>query len=135
MINLKDIAQETRTAVIQFPGMEEFEVTVGLVTRQMSTKIAKESRESRFSETSGMPEERINEDKFVSKFVDVAIKGWDGFKGEYLKQLMPVDESKINDDDLVPFSHDNAVMLMKSSQQFDAWVNEVVFKLKNFRGK
>lgn len=133
MINLKDIAQETRSAVIDFPGMEGFKVTVGLVTRQMSTKIQKESRETKFSERTGLPEDSINEDKFINKFVEVAIKDWKGFKGKYLKDLMPVDESKLDDDDEIPFSHENAVMLMKSSQAFDNWINEVVFKLKHFR--
>lgn len=132
MINLKDIAQETKETTLDFPGLEGFQVTVGLVTRQMASKIRKDSMEMRMGDRYS-PEEHINEDKFVNKFVEVAIKSWKGLTGSHIKDLMPVDEDKVNDEDTVPFSHDNAVMLMKSSQHFDNWINEVVFKLNNFR--
>ncbi len=33
----------------------------------------------------------------------------------------------------VPFSRDNAVMLMQNSAAFDSWINQTVFHLDTFR--
>ena len=35
--------------------------------------------------------------------------------------------------DLVPYSYENAEILVGQSAEFDSWLNEVVFDLDNFR--
>lgn len=134
MINLKDIAQETKTAKLDYPGYPEFKVTVNLITRPMAQRIHKSCMEVRMSET-GIMQEQLNEDKFAVKFIDAAVTSWEGLTGKVIKELMPVDEDAISDDDEIPYSQDNALMLGKNSDQFDKWLNEVVFKLRHFRRK
>jgi hypothetical protein len=51
----------------------------------------------------------------------------------YLVQLIPVDEDKIADMNAeLPFSTDNAEILMQNSGDFDSWLTEVVGDLANF---
>jgi hypothetical protein len=132
MINLKDITQETKTATLDYPGYKGFKVKVNLITRPMAQKIHRECMEIRMTE-SGVMQEQLNEEKFASKFINSAVTGWEGLTGAIVKELMPVDEKAISDEDLVPYSQDNALMLGKNCDQFDKWLNEVVFKLRHFR--
>jgi len=52
---------------------------------------------------------------------------------KYLVQLIPVDEDKISDMEAeLPFSLENAEVLMQNSNDFDSWITEVVGDLANF---
>jgi putative N-acetylmannosamine-6-phosphate epimerase len=132
MINLKDIAKETKTATLDYPGKKGFKVTVNLVTRTRASKIHKESLQVKMNDL-GVMEESINEDKFNNKFVSAAISGWEGLTGAHIKDMLPVDEDAIADEDTIEYTHDNAMMLVQQCGEFDKWLNEVVFKLRHFR--
>ena len=47
---------------------------------------------------------------------------------------MLIDSDKEDADKDVPFSEENAEVLVANSTEFDTWLNEVVFDLDNFRG-
>ena len=52
---------------------------------------------------------------------------------KYLVQLIPVDEDKISDmESELPFTLENAQIMMENSNDFDAWLTEVVADLVNF---
>lgn len=134
MINLKDVLQESKTAKIEYPGAKGFYITVGLITRQMANKIRKDCTVTRMSERYSSMEETLDENKFAAKFTDAAIKGWEGLNGKIIKELLPVSD-EVKDDDEIPYTQENAEMLIKNSTAFENWVNEVSFKLKYFRGE
>lgn len=131
MINLKDIAVETKQAEIELPGFDGFKVTVNLMTRPKIAKIREECMTIKY--TKHGPTNELNQDKFADKFSAQAIAKWEGLTGAYIKKLMPVDESAISDDDTVPYSSENASLLLKNSEVFDSWLNDIVFELDNFR--
>ena len=134
MINLKDVIQDTKTAEIEYPNCKGFMVKVGLVTRPMANKIRKDCTVTKMSERYSSMEETIDEDKFSVEFTKAAVKGWSGLTGEHIKSLLPVDDS-VKDEDDIPYSLDNAIMLVKNCSAFETWLNEVVFKLKYFRSE
>jgi|TARA_R100000084_G_C4652529_1_gene150734 hypothetical protein len=135
MVNLKDVLQESKTAELEFPGYKGFKVKIGLISRQLANKIRKDCTVTRMSDRYSSMEETLDENKFAEKFTNAAIKGWEGLTGEYVKDLLPVNDDQVNDEDEIPYNHDNAVLLIKNSTAFEAWVNEVAFKLKYFRGE
>ena len=45
-----------------------------------------------------------------------------------------MDISDYDPDDTLPYTHDNAMLLMKNSNDFDTWVTDVVGDLENFTG-
>ena len=52
---------------------------------------------------------------------------------KYLVQLIPVDEDKIADmEKELPYTLENAQIMMENSNDFDAWLTEVVGDLANF---
>ena len=60
------------------------------------------------------------------------IKGWTGFKFDYLRQLVLIDLKDLDLKDELPFTIENAEILMKNSPDFDTWVTEATGELENF---
>ena len=77
-------------------------------------------------------EEEIDDEKFLVEYCAAVIKGWKGLKFRYLEELLLVDVSKLDPDDELPFTKDNAELLMKNANNFDTWVTETVGDLENF---
>lgn len=131
---LKDLIVNTKTVGIEFPGLKGFEVQVAAVSREVSKKLRTDSEVTKIDAKLKMPITEVDEDKFIEKFADAAIKGWKGLKYSYLSQLLLVDSSKIDDGDKeVDFNKENVVELLKHSQIFEAWINEQVFSIDRFR--
>ena len=72
------------------------------------------------------------EDKFLTENCKAVIKGWTGLKYSYLEELLLVDISKLNPEDELPWSQENAETLMKNASDFDTWLTETVSELENF---
>ena len=76
----------------------------------------------------------MDEDKFVVEYCKGVIKGWKGLKYQYLEELLLVDVSALDPEDQLPYTQENAELLMKNSTDFDTWVTETVSDLENFTG-
>lgn len=137
MSNLKNLVVVTKTAKIEFPGLKGFEVEVAAMSRELSRKLKEQSEVTKIDPKHRIPVKELDEGMFVDKFAAAAVKGWKGLKYKYLSELLLVDLSGMSEEDLeqeVPYSHEDAVILIKDSQVFDTWLNEQVFSLQLFRG-
>ena len=76
----------------------------------------------------------MDEDKFIVEYTKAVIKGWTGLKYRYLEELLLVDVGELDLDDELPYTQDNAELLMKNATSFDTWVTEAVGDLENFTG-
>jgi len=134
-MNLKSIIVDTKVVEVDFEGIEGFKVKIAAISRELSRKIRNESEVTKIDPKLKMPVKELDQDKFVEKFAEAAIKGWHGLQYKHLKELVLVDESQIEDLEAeVEYSLENVVELIKHSQMFDSWVNEQVFSLERFRG-
>jgi hypothetical protein len=77
--------------------------------------------------------EELNEEKFISEFTKATIKNWKGFKYKYLEDFVLVNLSAVDPEAQLPYTQDNAKLLVTNSSEFDTWVNDTVFDLENFR--
>ena len=77
-------------------------------------------------------EETLDEDTFLIEYVASVIKGWTGLKYDYLRQLILIDTNGLDLEAELPFTQENAELLMKNSSDFDTWVTESVGDLENF---
>lgn len=133
-MKLQDLMVDTKTAWIEFPGCDGFEVEVANLARKELIALRKRCVTTKFDRKTRQPEEVLNEEKFVREFAEATIKNWKGFKLKYLEELLLVDLGD-NDPDLeLDYSSEQAEVLVQNSSEFDTWVNEVVFDLANFRG-
>ena len=133
-VSLSSLMTPSKTVQIDFPGYEGFRVLVCYLAREELVKLRKKCITTKFNKRTHQPEEELNEDKFLVEYSKAVIRGWTGFKYSYLEELLLVDVSSFDPDDELPYTQDNAELLMKNSSVFDSWVTETVGDLENFTG-
>jgi hypothetical protein len=135
-MSLKTLMVDTKDAWVSYPGLDGFEVLVANLSRERLVSLRKSCVETRFDRKTRIPIEEINEKKFVSEFTKATLKDWKGLKYSYLEELMLVNLNNVMDlEASVPYSQDDAEILVNNSSDFDTWLNSVVFDLDNFRSK
>ena len=129
-LSLKTLLVPSKTVEVDYPGLTGFKISVVFLSRETLINIRKKSTKTTFKNR--QPVEELDDKLFLKLYVDAAVKGWTGLKLEYLEQLAPVDLSGQKMDDELPYDQDNALFLMQSSANFDAFISETVTELSNF---
>lgn len=132
-MQLSELMVDTKSAWVEYPAFSGFEVEIVNLSRPELTALRKRCVTTKFDKATRKPVEELNEDKFIEEFTKATIKNWKGFKLKYLESFMLVDLSKVDPESELPYSQDNAKLLVTNSAEFDTWVNEVIFDLENFR--
>lgn len=129
-VSLKTLLVPSKEVDVEYPGFPGFVISVSFLSRETLQTIRKKSTKTTFKNR--QPVEELNDDLFLELYVKGSIKGWKGLKMSYLEQLAPVDVSGSNPDDELEYNEENALYLMKSSTNFDAYISETVTDLSNF---
>jgi hypothetical protein len=132
-MELKSLLVDTKTTWVEFPGLDNFEVELANLSRKELVALRKKCTENKFNRKTRGFEESLNEEKFVKEFTNATVKGWRGLKLAYLEDLLLVDLKGEDPESDLEFSIENAESLVENSNEFDNWLNEVVFDLDNFR--
>ena len=109
-------------------------VELTYLAREELLKLRKRCVTTKFNKKTHQPEEDLDEDKFLTEYCKAVIQGWSGLKFRYLEELLLVDVSSLDPDDELPYTQENAELLMKNASGFDTWVTETVGDLENFTG-
>ena len=133
-ISLASLMTPSKTVKIDFPGYPGMSVDLCYLAREELVKLRKKCVTTKFNKKTRQPEEELDEDKFLLEYCKAVIKGWKGFKYRYLEELLLVDVSALDPEDELPFTQENAELLMKNSSAMDTWVTETVGDLENFTG-
>ena len=131
-VSLKSLLTPSKTVSIEMPGFSGFEVRLTYLAREELLKLRNRSVKQVLNKKTRAYEEQLDNDKFLVEYCKAIIKGWDGLKYKYLEELLLVDTSKLNLDDNLDYTEENAELLMKNSGDFDNWVSETVGELENF---
>lgn len=129
-ISLKTLLVPSKTVEVEYPGMPDFVISLCFLSRETLQNIRKKATKTSFKNR--QPVEELNDDIFLEQYVKESVKGWKGLKISYLEQLAPIDSGDMNPDDELEFTEENALYLMKSSVNFDAFISEQVTDLGNF---
>lgn len=132
-MNLSELMVDTKSAWVEYPAYEGFEIELVNLSRPELTALRKRCVTTKFDKNTRKPVEELNEEKFISEFTKATIKNWKGFKLKYLEDFMLVDLSNVDPEKELEYSQENARLLITNSAEFDTWVNETVFDLENFR--
>ena len=132
-MELKSLLVDTKTAWVDFPGLQGFEVELANLSRKEMVNLRKRCTTNKFDRKTRMFNEELDETKFIKEFSSATVKGWKGLKLQYLEELILVDLSGQDTETMMEYSKDNAEVLVENSTEFDNWLNEVVFDLENFR--
>ena len=129
-LSLKSLLVPSKQVEVEYPGMPGFLIQIAFLSRETLLNIRKKSTKTTFKNR--QPTEEFNEDLFLQLYVENAVKGWTGFKLQYLEQLAPVDLTGQDLENDLEYTAENALFLMKNSSNFDAFVTEQVSDLGNF---
>ena len=133
-ISLASLMTPSKTVSIDFPGYSGMSVELTYLAREELLKLRKRCITIKFNKKTHQPEEDLDDDKFLTEYCKAVIQGWSGLKFRYLEELLLVDVSSLDPDDELPYTQENAELLMKNASGFDTWVTETVGDLENFTG-
>lgn len=129
-ISLKSLVAPSKTVEVEYPGMPEFKIQLSFLSRDTLQKLRKKATKTTFKNR--QPVEELNDELFLELYVKSSVLGWSGLKLKYAEQLMPLDLGDQDPELEVDFSEEQALLLMKSSLNFDSFVSEKVTDLGNF---
>ena len=131
-VSLASLMTPSKTVSLDFPDMEGLIVELTYLAREELLKLRSKCVKQKFNKKTRAFEEALDEDIFLVEYVKAVIKGWTGFKFDYLRQLVLIDLKDLDLEDELPFTSENAELLMKNSPDFDTWVTEATGELENF---
>ena len=131
-VSLASLMTPSKTVSIDFPGYAGMTVDLCYLDREELIKLRKKCISTKWNKKSHQPEEELDEDKFLTEYTKAIVKGWSGLKYRYLEELLLVDVSSLDPDDELPYTLENAQLLMKNANDFDTWVTETIGDLENF---
>ena len=132
-MELKSLLVDSKTTWVEFPGLDGFEVELANLSRKELIALRKRCTSNKFNRKTRAFEEVLDDDKFIKEFTNATVKGWKGLKLAYLEDLVLVELGSNDPDKEMDYNSDNAQVLVENSNEFDNWLNEVVFDLDHFR--
>lgn len=130
-LSLKSLLVPSKLVEVDFPGFDGLKVQLCFLSRETLVNIRKKATKVTFKNR--QPVDELDDDLFLKLYVAASVKGWSGLKLSYLARLAPVDLEGENMEAELAYTEENALFLMKSSANFDAWVSETVTDLGNFQ--
>ena len=132
-MQLKNLIIDSKSAWVDFPGLSGFSVEVVNLSRKELQGLRKRCTTQKLDRKTRQMEEVLDEDKFVSEFSRLVVRNWKGLTLENLETLLLIDTENKDLSEELEHSQENAEILVSQSNEFDTWLNEVVFDLDNFR--
>jgi hypothetical protein len=129
-VSLKSLLVPSKTVEVEYPGLSGFKINVSFLSRETLISIRKKATKTTYKNRS--PIEELDDKLFLKLYVDASIKGWSGLKLSYLEELAPVDLAGQDPNSELEYDAENALFLMQSSSNFDAFISETVTELSNF---
>ena len=131
-VSLATLMTPSKTVSLDYPGHEGLSFQVTYLAREELIKLRKKCVTTKFDKKTRQPVEELNDEKFLIEYTKAIVKGWSGLKYKYLEELLLVDVSNLDPDDTLPYTQENAELLMKNASEFDTWITETVGDLANF---
>lgn len=132
MSKISSSVATNRVVEIEYPEIDGFKIQIAYLGRDELVKIRNRSLSYKWSKVTRQREEEVDNDKFLSEYVDKAIKGWTGLKFKHLPKLFPSDLSNFNTEDAVEYSQEEARDLVAHSTSFDQFLTDCMADLETF---
>jgi hypothetical protein len=95
-------------------------------------KISESSQEITWDKKSHVRVDKVNSEKFYSKFVDKAILGWRGLTLKTLSKIVPINLNGQDPESEVLFTKENAIELLQSAYDLDAFLQSSILDVTQF---
>ncbi len=131
-VSLKSLLTPSKTVEFDYPGLDGFKVKLCYLSREELLKLRSRCVSQKFNKKTRGFEEQLDDDKFLTEYTNAVIKGWSGFKYNYVSQLLLTEDNVGSREGELPYSPENTEVLMQNSADFDQWVTDTVGELENF---
>lgn len=131
-VSLASLLTPSKTVAIDYPEFEGFSVDLCYLAREELIKLRSRCLSQKFNKKTRGFEEQLDENKFLVEYCSAVIKGWKGLKYKYLQKLLLIDVTGLDLEDELPYTQEDAEVMMKNAADFDTWVTETVGELENF---
>ena len=135
MSKIKNLIAEQSSVWVEYPDIDGFEVNLKYLTREDLMKVRNAALTYKFNKRTRQREEEIDNDRFLENYAEKAIMGWKGLKVKHMPALMPVDISVIDGEDVIEYSNEDAIELLKNSTVFDQFVTDTMNDFEQFSKK
>ena len=132
-MDLKKLISSSKTVDIEYPGVPGLTLTLQYLGKDQLRKLRDRCTTNKFDRKTRQLKEELDQELFVKEFASAAIKGWEGLTMEKLSHLVPMEYSSQDSSKPIPYTVDNAIVLIENSSELDSWLNDTVFDLENFR--
>lgn len=132
MSMIKNLMIDEKIIEVDFPDSDDFKVKLSYVGRDKLMKIRNRALVFKFNKRTRQREEEIDNDKFLEEYSREVIKGWSGLTIRELARVLPIDTAGAKMDQLVPYSEDDALELLKNSTIFDQFVTDCMNDFEMF---
>jgi len=129
-MDLKNMLLPEKVVTFEFPGCEGLSFDLAFLSKESNQALYKKCQRTKFDKQRNEVED-FDDVLFLQLYVKSIVKGWKGFKLNYLTEFVLADVGSHGEEEL-DFSDENALELMKNSVLFDNWVSKVIADLGNF---
>jgi hypothetical protein len=129
---LQNLKINNNEMVVEFPRFKKFKLKMCYVPREDLATIRQQSSSIGFSKVTRAREETVDTDKFMDSYIKKAIKGWEGLTMDIVSSLVPVQISEKELNDVVPYSHEDAMWLVRNSTEFDSFISDTMNQVDLF---
>ncbi len=129
---IKKLMVTEKVTSVEFPDIDGFVVDLCYIGRERMVKIRNQSLEYRFNKRTRQREEEVNNEKFLEAYAEAVIKGWSGLTIRGLSNLIPVDTSSVDPSEAVPYTAEDALLLLKNSTIFDQFITDSINNFEVF---
>jgi len=139
MSSILEVAESPK-AWIPVPGYPGFRLNVKYLSPADIKRLGKSCSRQELNRQTRAYEEVTDNELLAKQMTKEMIQGWDGFKADYLKDMMPVAQAtldRLNDefDGMVPFDADNMQVVVDNTytRSFMDLVMEAAMDLRRMR--
>ena len=107
-VSLASLLTPSKTVTIDYPDIDGFEVDLCYLAREELLKLRNKCLTQKFNKKTRAFEEQLDEDKFLTQYVQGVIKGWKGLTYEDLQELvlklsrqLNISQNQIQDNQIV----------------------------------
>lgn len=128
---IKDLlATEEKTLWVRYT--DEFEINIRYLPRRELARISESSQEVTWDKKTHTRIDRVDTEKFYSKFVEKAILGWRGLTLKTLAKIVPIKLGDSDPTNEVVFTKENAIELLRSAYDLDSFLQDAILDVQRF---
>ena len=129
---LNNLKINQKSIKVSFPRFKAFVLNMCYLPRDELSAIREKYVNISFNRATRQREESVDTDKFMNEYIQKAVVGWSGLTFDIVKSLVPieVDEKELNND--VPYTHEDAMWLVKNSTEFDSFISDTMSQVDLF---